>query len=669
MYTLDTPLTDVLGFGQKTTECLANKQIKSIRDMLLTLPIRYEDRRQVLTIAELRNQAVNFNSDQLPTILATVTKVSTFYKSGRSIQRATVADQTGKLNLSWFNSPFIVQTLKEGKEYFFSGKYQDKYQTLAQPRVETAQTTFNLHTRRLVPIYSSTLGIKIGTLRRRLHHILGQLEHLPNDRDINWHQTFKQLHFPDQISEIQKAHQTLSLEELISLIKQAEKIKNLLQKRQARLSLPAGKLSLQATFNQLPFVLTHAQQQALKEILADLQKPHPANRLLQGDVGSGKTIVALLAAKAMIEAGGNVCLIAPTRVLASQHFTTAQEFLPSLAKKLILGGDKSPSNFAINQQHQRPQSCLYIGTQALLHHLDQISPGLVIFDEQHRFGVKQRSLTVPHLLTMTATPIPRSLMLSVFAYLDLSIIDELPQGRKPVKTWVVPNHKRSKALKWVKSQLQNTHGLALIVCPIIDTSDKQAMENVQAATDLYEQLKPYFEPTFKLGLLHGRMKKIDQEKVICQAVSGQIQALISTSVIEVGVDLPAASIMIIEAAERFGLASLHQLRGRIGRRDQQAYCLVFTNSHDESVLSRLSQFSQITNGQKLAELDLKNRGAGELLGLEQHGFGGLKYANWADISLIKVAQSVAATLPNNWQSTIIPASTQNSVSNLPLASC
>ncbi len=650
MYTFDTPLDHVLGFGQKITASLAKKSILTVGDLLMVLPIRYEDRRLMLTIAELKAEPV-LTPGQLPTILATVESVTTFRRGSKSVERAVVSDQTGKLNLSWFNSPFVLMTLKKGESYYFSGSYNSQYRSLTQPSIEKPKATAGLHTGRLVPVYSSTLGVKPGLLRRGLKNILDHLEPIqetaePIKQEFN--QVFHKLHFPEQINDVELARRRLALEELLLLIQQAAHLKTLHRQRRASICLPTDSTDVTDEIKRLPFTLTQAQHKALQEILLDLSQTYPANRMLQGDVGSGKTIVAGLVSQAVVRAGSNVFLIAPTRVLAEQHLATLNSLLPELPTQLLLGGTINAKTPTIKSQPAR----LFIGTQALLNLVDQFNPGFVIYDEQHRFGVRQRTQTEPHVLTMTATPIPRSLMLSVFSYLNLSIIDQLPEGRIPIKTWVVPKAKKAKAMAWIKQEVQQNQGLALVVCPFIDPSASWALENIRAATDTYTELKPIFEPEVKTALIHGKLKKPEQSAIIAQAEKGQIQVLVSTAIIEVGVDLPAASIMVIEAAERFGLASLHQLRGRVGRRNQQAYCLVFTDSREPRVLDRLARFAQITNGQQLAELDLKNRGAGELFGLAQHGFGSLKYASWADASLIKQAQTIAQDLPKNWRSSI-----------------
>lgn len=652
MYTLQTPIIKVKGVGLKSAQKLNLFGINTVRDLLLYLPLRYEDRREVLNIKEL--QSLKTNTTNQPTILAQVQKTSSFYKVGKSIQKAVVSDATAKLNLSWFNSPFILSSLKIGEWYYFSGRYNYGYKTLNQPVVEKQKADEQILTGRLVPIYSSRLGLKQGATRRLLKNILDHLAPIEDQLEKqNFNVTFSSLHFPKQEEDVTVARRRLGLEELLQLIQTAKKHKKAQSSRRANFILKQSSQTQKETYtSDLPFSLTQAQQKALSEILRDLQKSHPMNRLLQGDVGSGKTIVAGLAAQHVVAQKSNVCLIAPTQILAKQHKQTINNLLPKLKTQLVLAGTK-----LLNKK--QPAS-LYIGTQALINKLEVINPGLIIYDEQHRFGVKQRKQSLSHLLTMTATPIPRSLMLSVFSYLDLSILNELPTGRKLTKTWFVPETKKGKALAWIKEEVIKTHGLALIVCPFIDPSYKLAQENIQAASKLFSELKPFFSPELKTALLHGKIKKEEQEKILSETRSQKIQVLISTSIIEVGMDLPQASIIAIYEAQKFGMASLHQLRGRVGRHNQQGFCLILSNSQKAAVITKLKNFTQISDGQKLAELDLKNRGAGELFGVQQHGFNGLNYASWVDLELIKQAQDLLKTkIHIDWQSQILAPFSQN----------
>ncbi|MBU0466971.1 MAG: DEAD/DEAH box helicase, partial [Nanoarchaeota archaeon] len=433
--------------------------------------------------------------------------------------------------------------------------------------------------------------------------------------------------------------------------------------------------------------------------LSDLQSFIPMNRVLIGDVGSGKTVVAGIAAQQVINCGHSVAFVAPTKILATQHYETLQKLFPKIELVLLTGKSKLVKKSGSRQKSEKWQSTnkktnppdaskLYIGTHAVINKLDKIKPGLIIYDEQHRFGVKQRSTggnigndsnssditatktLTPHTLTMSATPIPRSLMLTIFSHLKISFIDEMPTGRKTTKTWIVPEEKREASYEWIKKELvdessepvdsSNPSKLALIVCPFIDPSNHEAFENIASTKETYEKTKKYFsnkktmststnKSKLKIGLLHGRMKKEEQNKIINKLYQGKIDILVTTPIVEVGVDLPTASIIVIQSADRFGMASLHQLRGRVGRAGQQGYCLLFSESNSSLAKKRLKQFSQENNGLKLAELDLKNRGSGDIFGTTQSGFSQLKFASWTNLELITKAKQTYETLPKSWK--------------------
>lgn len=669
MYNLNTKLSDVRGVGVALEKKLAQHNIFTVKDFLLQLPLRYEDRRLILAITDLQRSGVD--STTPITVIAKVKQSSQQWRGRMSIQRATIFDATGSVKVTWFNCPFIIQTLKSSGEFYFSGTWNQQYQTLQQPTVEKVSVQTAIHTARLVPMYSSTTGVSSGWMRRLLTNLF---EHLQIDDsleqltgpELSLLAALRQLHFPGEPDVVVAARQRIALEELLSLMQQADQ-----QKQQWSKEKPVSKLgqsiidnNLPSLISQLPFSLTTGQQQALQEILGDLTQAQPMNRLLQGDVGSGKTVIALLAAQLCLAGGTNVCLLAPTRILAQQHLATTQKLFPQLSCELIIGGTKS---LAMPTQSD-PK--LYIGTHALVNQLTTLKPGLVIYDEQQRFGVVQRSnqpatkasrTKQPHVLTMSATPIPRSLMLTVFAHLELSTIGEMPKQRKPTITWYIPESKRQGAYAWLAESIQQPDTMALVVCPFIDPSETEALENVAAAKEMYQKIVAQLPKATKVALLHGKQSKVEQNSVIESAFAGKIDVIVSTPIVEVGVDLPQASIMIIEAAERFGMASLHQLRGRVGRRGQQGYCLVFSGSTDPKARERLKVFAKTQDGQQIAELDLANRGAGNLFGVEQHGFDQLRFASWADTQLIAQAQKIYNKLPKSWQSQLFTDKPTNSV--------
>ncbi|MDP2873891.1 MAG: ATP-dependent DNA helicase RecG, partial [bacterium] len=400
---------------------------------------------------------------------------------------------------------------------------------------------------------------------------------------------------------------------------------------------------------QLPFALTGAQQRAIGEISADLDDDIPMNRILVGDVGSGKTVVAAAAIYQAYLGQATSLYMAPTEILAHQHFQTLRQYLEPLGLKitLVTGNCQLASGNSSN---------LFIGTHALLYHLDQLKNiGLVVIDEQHRFGVEQRALLTqpnhttklrPHLLTMTATPIPRSLALALYGDLDLSYLDEMPPGRKPVKTWVVPPAKREAAYRWIEKQILTEKSQTFLVCPFIEESE--TLQSVKAVNAEYGKLQKEIFPKLKIGLLHGKLKAKEKEATIEEFRRGGSHILLATPVVEVGVDIPNATIMVIEGAERFGLASLHQLRGRVGRGSKASYCLLFSESPSQAVYHRLKAMETIHDGLKLSELDLKNRGQGEIYGLVQHGLDKLKIASVDDVALLQTTKLAAEELLHNF---------------------
>ena len=685
MYSLNTPIDTIAGIGPKLVEKFSEKNIHTFKDLLLFLPLRYSDRSNIVQIKDLQ-------PDTLVSFSAQISKVTNFYKNKRKITSAIAQDSTGKVKLMWFNSKFIAQTIQQDATYMVSGKLNDRGM-ITQPTLEkiadhdagvsVLQDTIldksqTIHTGRLVPLYSSTLDIKQGTLRRILKKALTKYAlsnqesvcEIPKEilqEQLSLQETFTQLHFPDSPENIIHARERLALEELLSLIKTSETIKTYWKNLKS-----AQKIQLQEQKipQSIPFELTQAQQDCVAEIFTDITKKTPMNRVLIGDVGSGKTVVAGIAAYHTIKQGASVVLVAPTKILAEQHYQTLQELFPDIQIELLTSKTKKNSNTSI-EKNTIKQARLFIGTHAVINKIETIKPALVIYDEQHRFGVGQRSESAkasitPHTLTMSATPIPRSLMLTIFAHLKVSSITQLPKGRIPTKTWIIPEEKRAGSYNWIAQQLHGTQpqnpqeescvNLALIVCPFIDPSSHDAFENVASVKETFEVVKTRFaelsveyKKTFSVALLHGRMKPEEQAAIITKLYNKEIDILVTTPIVEVGVDLPAASIIVIEASERFGMASLHQLRGRVGRAGQQGYCLLFSNSNSSTAKQRLENFSKETNGLKLAELDLQSRGSGDIFGTQQSGFSTLKFSNWTNLELITKAQQLYQKLPKNWQ--------------------
>jgi ATP-dependent DNA helicase RecG len=696
MYQLHHSLDKVKGIGSSWTKALAKKNIHSILDFLLYLPLRYEDRSQIYSIAQLKkiDNSIIIDQEQLSkqenkkdqyqskqeffTTKVSVKDYRQYYKGRLLIGRATLVDETGELSAIWFNNKFLKNKLEDNQLYYASGEL--KKGSLVQANLESIGED-SPHIARLVPIYSQINPFKQGSLRRLQKEIIDHLnpqqtlftEEKKNivSQSLSFKKTqnfFQALHFPETSKDIIAAREQLALEEIIFLINKAKQLKeNWQQINQA----PAIKIKSSSLIpNNLPFTLTKAQEKALKEISQDLSKTTAMNRLLIGDVGSGKTIVAGIVAWHTCLAGHNVALVAPTQILAQQHLQNLQKIFPQQKIHLLTAQNSS--------QFQLDDNSLYIGTHALINKLEKIRPALIIYDEQHRFGVRQRQNNQAHLLSMTATPIPRSLMLTIFAHLQTSVLDEMPANRQIAKTWLVPTKKEQDAIIWLTEQLLKSQDKqAFIVCPFINPSSHSALENVAAVKATHEQFKAILDKYYqekkidkrqqlRLAVLHSRLKKQAQQTVIEKLYEKKIQMLISTPMIEVGIDLPNADFILIQAAERFGLASLHQLRGRVGRIGQESFCLLFTShtntdrgeksfnaNFSQRSQERLKIFCQEKDGFKLAQLDLKQRGAGDIFGTMQSGFNKLKFASWTNLNIIKEAQKITEK-NNHYQSALHP---------------
>lgn len=630
--------------GDAYASRLKKLEIATLADLLYHAPSRYEDSSKISTISRLI-------LDEWATVIGKVESSKNVYtRSGKQIQTVVVNDDSGYIKLVWFNQPFIIKQFVKGQRVALAGKVieTENGRSLQTPQYELVRENKPLiHTGRLVPIYPETAGVSSKWLRSRIYPLLYNNlvnEFLPgnvldkyNLPDIA--STLQTVHFPKTLDQLESAYQRLKFEEvfglqLVSQLKRREwNVHQLIQ------PLSINDQKLQEFIQRLPFTLTGAQQSVLKEISYDLQKPTPMNRMLQGDVGSGKTVVAALACYIAILNGKRVYFMAPTEILAQQHYITLERlFTPYKIQVALQTG-------AIKQLKQyKFVPDVVIGTHALLSDsvkLDDI--GLIVIDEQHRFGVRQRTLlrtksTTPHVLTMTATPIPRSVALTLYGDLDLSIIDEMPHGRLSVKTWVVPHEKRQKAYEWMIEKLLKSKGMerAFIVCPFIEPSESLA--TVKSATAEYTYLKTRIFLKLRLGLLHGRMRTREKEQVLDKFKRGELDILVCTPVVEVGIDIPEASIMVIEGSDRFGLAQLHQLRGRVGRGETQSYCLLFTQDETTGNVKRLKFMEKTNSGIQLAEFDLKVRGAGSLFGTLQHGRAELKFASQLTLSDVESAK-------------------------------
>jgi len=671
MLELNTPVSQLLMVGPIYAARLIKLGITTIGDLLYHLPFRYENYTNIVKIQ-------NITPGEKVSIIAKIIEFGNiFTKNSRKLQKAKVADETGEIEVIWYNQPFLKNILQKDLPISLSGiaKWYGNKIVLESPEYEVIKTgTATIHTARLVPIYPETEGLSSKWLPSRINVILSKIyvpipEILPIEILAKFHlmgrkEALTAIHFPKSFQQSIEAHRRLSFDELLILQLASEQLKKqILEKTVAlKLSLTPFKNQLNKFIEDLPFELTKAQEKVLEEILSDLDKNTPMNRLLEGDVGSGKTVIAVIAMYLTKLNGFQSVFLAPTEILANQHYQTIKSLLSPYGIKVGLFTGTSKKLYSSNEvrsSRQRSNNTysvdIFVGTHALLAEKLQIAKlALVVIDEQQRFGTEQRAIIRqkgdnPHVLILTATPIPRTIALTLYSDLNLSVIDEMPQGRTKIKTWVVPNEKREAAYTWIKSQIEksNRKEQAFIICPFIEESE--SLETVKAATSEFEKLQSEVFTDLRLGLLHGKLKSTSKQKIMNDMNKGKLDILVATPVVEVGIDISCATIMMIEAADRFGLAQLHQLRGRVGRGNLPSYCLLFTSSDNPKTIERLKILETVFSGPKLADYDLKLRGAGEIFGTRQHGHFGLKIADLTDLNLIeesKTAANLLSTIDN-----------------------
>lgn len=662
--TLDTPLTTLKRIGTIRSSALRRLDLETLGDLLFYFPFRYDDFRAQTKIKDLV-------VGQTVTVVGEIQLIQNKRSPRRRmyITEALVSDGTEMLRVVWFNQPFLTRNLRVGETASLAGRVSEDYSglLLTSPVYEKITQSGGLHTQGLVPVYHLTADISQKQLRSAMKQVVSLTsmieEWVPAEiikKFDLWPlgKAVAEIHFPETPESLAKAKQRLGFNELYLLQLRAQRQRQALEQLEAPV-IVFNEEQTKSFVRQLPFDLTPDQKKAAWEIVQAIGTTKPMVRLLQGDVGSGKTVVAALAAYNAALAGQQVVILAPTEILAFQHFTTfTTKFFADTDVSIALqtrsyhefkaGNQEAEtlSKKAMIEKIKTGEVQIIIGTHALLQDVVSFSSlGLVIIDEQHRFGVAQRGVLmeksgegrVPHLLSMTATPIPRSLALALYGDLDISLIKQLPAGRKRIETEVLGADQRDRAYERIVREL-SAGRQAFVVCPLIDPSDKLGVKSVTAE---FKRLDTGVFNDYNVGLLHGRLKPAEREQVMSEFVQGQIQLLIATSVIEIGVDIPNASVMMVEDADRFGLAQLHQYRGRVGRSDQQSYCFLITETTDPHSYERLKIMSQLDNGFDLARADLKFRGPGEVYGLAQKGFPELKMANFYDIELIKQAREAA----------------------------
>lgn len=657
---LNAPLTVLQGVGPKHAATLESLGLQTLGDLLYYYPRRYDDYSQLKPIKSL------WYGEQVTVIGAVQTVNSRPIQGGsRSIVEVIIGDGTGSLRLSWFNQPWLANRLREGQQISVSGRVEQHLGRLVmkQPDWEAVEVE-HLHTNRIVPIYPLTGRITQKWLRGIINQVVtwwapAVVDPLPEGvRDsgqlMSLANALLQVHFPDSQTKLKGARERLAFDEIFFLQMGALRQKRDWKRAEGRRFAVADSW-IEARITGLPFALTGGQQRALAEIRRDLDSGQPMNRLLQGDVGSGKTVVAAIAAAIVAEGGAQAAVMAPTGILAEQHYRTFTEMLSNAGGplrpeevRLLVGDTAEAEKDGIRQGLADGSIKIVIGTHAVIEAPVQFKDlQLAVIDEQHRFGVEQRAElrsrgTNPHLLVMTATPIPRSLALTIYGDLDLSVIEEMPAGRQPINTHVLRPQERERAYTLTRGQIQEGRQ-AFIIYPLIEESEK--MDELKAAVDEFDVLSKEIFPELRLGLLHGRLRPEEKDATMRKFRMGEYDILVSTTVIEVGVDVPNATVMLIEGAERFGLAQLHQLRGRVGRGLAQSYCLLVPSREDDAENERLRAMAESNDGFFLAERDLQQRGPGEFLGTRQSGYAsGLRMASITDLPLIEKARAQAEKL-------------------------
>jgi len=662
---LTQPVATVWGVGEERAKLLARLDIFTVEDLLLHKPRRYEDRRKFLPIRDLKvKEAATVRGK----IVAAGTK--RFKHGTRAMFECVFDDGSALLHCRWWQAqPWMEDWYAVGREFLIFGKLDDdkKPRAFTHPETELVELGDDefIHVNRIVPIHPLTDGLTARVMRtlvwRALEKFEKEIVEPPIKLDLKIYppraNAVRLIHFPEELSDVEIARQRLALDEFVGLQFQIQSRRKKFEANVKALLCGGDNHLMKPFLASLGFKLTEAQTKVLREIRADMSGAHPMRRLLQGDVGSGKTAVAACSALMALESGFNVALMAPTEILAEQHFRNFQKWFEPLGVKVNLqtgsrkssedGGWKMEDGKRVRPSILNSPSSIFVGTHALFTDNFQIPKlGLVIIDEQHKFGVAQREQLVrkgnfPHLLVMTATPIPRTLGLTLYGDLDVSTIDELPRGRGEIKTFIRATDKLPKVFDFIREKIRAGRQ-AYIIYPRADVADTD--KDIKTVTKEFENVQRALSP-FKIGLLHGRIKSADKESVMTNFRANKIQALVATSLIEVGVDVPNASVMLIENAEHFGLAQLHQLRGRIGRSAHESFCILISDAKNDEARSRLKILEETNDGFKIAETDLKLRGPGELLGQQQSGAMKLRFGNLVeDLNLIRQARELVAKI-------------------------
>lgn len=691
MVRLEHELAHIKGIDKRFLSRLSQLGIVTVKDLLWHFPSRYDDFSRLSAIGDLQ---VN----QVATVRGVVSDVSVrqSWKRRMFVIEVLISDETGSIKGVWFNQPYLSKMFRVGQSVCFAGKVSASRDDIifSNPLYEFSESnqTDEHQPRGLVSVYPETKGLTSRGLRYLVALILKNLapldESIPDEvlKKNNFphiREALEELHCPSSFEQARASMERFAFEDLFLLQLNNVQLRSQLAREKA-IPLLVQDEDIEALKKVIPFVMTQSQQRSLEEITSDIQQPHPMNRLLQGDVGSGKTIVAAIVALLAARRGTQVVFMAPTEVLARQHYQTIRSLFSHIVgtwklNVCILTGNESRCFFDADLETKKKKSelihdigegriSIIIGTHAVIQkNVSFKNLALAIIDEQHRFGVKQRATLasgsaftstkkesiVPHFLSMSATPIPRTLSMTLFGDLDLSTIDELPQGRRPITTKVVPPEKRRDAYEFIRAEI-NKGRQVFVICPRIEASEIDAdipqgqlsiqqmiWNGARAVQDEYEKLSKIIFPEFTVAMLHGRMKPDEKNEVMRKFSANEVRLLVSTSVVEIGVDIPNATIMMIEGADRFGLAQLYQFRGRVGRGKHQSYCFLFTDSTSESVHERLKCITEAKNGFELAEKDLALRGPGQFLGSSQTGLPDLAMRSLDNIELLRRSRLAA----------------------------
>ena len=645
----------IKGVGPKKVLLLNKLGIFTLKDLITYYPRTYEDRSKPKFLYECEE-----GEEALVEVIA-CSRVSNVRLRGKTMQRLIVRDETASATITWFNQPYLKDKFNIGEKYKIFGKVSKRSGkiTFNSPTFDVEEQSKN--TGRIIPIYPLTFSLSQNNIRKIMEagiaEVYGKLpETLPDYllkeyKLENINEATKQIHFPNEFKDFNIARNRLVFEELLSVQLALLELKNnyMTDKKGIEFSNEA---KMSDVINSLPFKLTKAQLRVLEEIDRDMESSKNMNRLLQGDVGSGKTVVAMCAAYKAVKSGYQAAIMAPTAILATQHLENFQKILKKfdIRCELLISGITKKKKTEILEKLQNGEIDILIGTHAMLEeNVIFKNLGLVVTDEQHRFGVKQRTTMAqkgenPDVLVMSATPIPRTLALILYGDLDISVIDELPPNRKKIETFAVTKALEDRVNNFVRKQVDEGRQ-AYIVCPLVEESEEN---DLQSVISLYEKCKTEVFPNYRIEYIHGKMKQKEKDDIMERFKNGEIDILISTTVIEVGVDVPNSSIMVIEDAQRFGLAQLHQLRGRVGRGEYQSYCILKYEGKGKNTRERMKIMTQTNDGFVISQKDLELRGSGDFFGTNQHGIPDFKIANlFTDIDILKLAQEAAIKIVND----------------------